>query len=266
MYAICATCGTQFAGTDREPEHCPICEDERQYIGPNGQQWTTLTAIQATHHNTLIPLEPGLHSILTEPRFPIGQRAHLIQSPGGNVLWDCIALIDDATVEAVRALGGISAIAISHPHYYTTMVEWAHTFGAPVYLHAADREWVMRPEASVSFWEGDTHPLWDGMMLIRGGGHYAGGTMLHWPTGVDGRGVLFTGDIIQVVADQRWVTFMWSYPNSIPLNATQVRGVVASVEPFAFDRIYGAFGGIVSPDAKGAVHRSADRYIEHITG
>src|SRR4051794_27263996 len=118
---ICVTCGTQFTETDGAPEHCPICEDERQYVGRNGQQWTTLAATQATHHNVVAALEPGLESIVTEPKFAIGQRAHLIQSPGGNVLWDCITLIDDATVAAVQARGGISAIAISHPHYYSTM-------------------------------------------------------------------------------------------------------------------------------------------------
>src|SRR4051794_27190430 len=190
MYAICVTCGTQFAETAHEPEHCPICDDERQYVGPHGQQWTTLTGLQSGHTNIIAALEPGVESIVTEPKVAIGQRAHLIQSPGGNVLWDCITLIDDATVAAVRARGGISAIAISHPHYYSTMAEWAHAFDAPVYLHAADAEWVMRPDPSVVFWEGETRPLWDGMTLIRGGGHYEGGTMLHWPAGADGAGVL----------------------------------------------------------------------------
>jgi hypothetical protein len=266
MNPICVTCGTEFSAAEHDPAHCPICEDERQYVGPNGQQWTTLDALQQKHRNQITDLEPGLVSILTEPKFAIGQRAHLIETPGGNVLWDCITLIDDETVAVVRERGGISAIAISHPHYYSTMVEWAHAFDAPVYLHAADREWVMRPDPSVRYWEGETHPLWDGLTLVRGGGHYEGGTMLHWPAGAAGAGVLFTGDIIQVVADRRWVTFMWSYPNSIPLNATAVQRVASSVEPFTFERIYGAFGGIVSPDAKGAVRRSADRYIAAITG
>jgi glyoxylase-like metal-dependent hydrolase (beta-lactamase superfamily II) len=266
MNPICVTCGTEFSAAERNPAHCPICDDERQYVGPNGQQWATLDALQQKHRNQFADLEPGLASIVTEPKLAIGQRAHLIQTPGGNVLWDCITLIDDETVAAVRERGGISAIAISHPHYYSTMVEWAHAFYAPVYLHAADREWVMRPDPSIRYWEGETHPLWDGLTLVRGGGHYEGGTMLHWPAGAEGAGVLFTGDIIQVVADRRWVTFMWSYPNSIPLNATAVQRVASSVEPFTFDRIYGAFGGIVSPDAKGAVRRSADRYIAAITG
>ena len=50
-------------------------------------------------------LEPGLTEIVTEPKFAIGQRALLVEAPGGNVLWDCVSLIDDATIAAVEALG-----------------------------------------------------------------------------------------------------------------------------------------------------------------
>ena len=39
---ICLTCGVQYAPSERPPERCPICEDERQYVGWQGQQWTTL--------------------------------------------------------------------------------------------------------------------------------------------------------------------------------------------------------------------------------
>ena len=68
-------------------------------------------------------LEPNLYSITTAPAFGIGQRAQLLRTPDGNILWDCIALIDRATVELIRAMGGVKGIAISHPHYYTTMTE-----------------------------------------------------------------------------------------------------------------------------------------------
>lgn len=267
MEAICVTCGTQFAATVEPPARCPICEDERQYIGHDGQQWTTLDDLKRDHRNTLAETEPGLTSIVTEPKFAIGQRAFLVQTPAGNVLWDCITLLDDATVAAVRARGGIAAIAISHPHYYSCMVEWSRAFGAPVYLHAADREWVMRPDASLIFWDEPARALLPGVTLIHGGGHFAGGAMLHWAAGAGGRGVLLTGDIIQVVADRRWVTFMYSYPNLIPLNAAAVRGIVAAVAPFSFDRIHNAFaGGTVASDAKGAVARSAARYCAAISG
>jgi hypothetical protein len=262
---LCVTCGTQFSPSANPPERCTICDEERQYVGLNGQQWTRLDDLKTGHHNEFIAMEPGLTAILTEPSFAIGQRAFLIESPGGNILWDCVALCDGASIARVRGRGGIAVIAISHPHYYTTMVEWAAEFNAPVYLHSADREWVMRPDSRLRFWEGETLPLHDGMMLIRAGGHFEGGTILHWPAGTGGKGALFTGDIIQVVLDRRWVSFMYSYPNLIPLSAAEVRRIAATAEPFDFDRIYGAFHPRqVETDGKGAIRRSVERYLRHL--
>lgn len=262
IHYLCVTCGTQFAATAEPPAHCPICEDERQYVGWGGQQWTTLAALQAERHNRIQDEEPNLTGIGTEPSFAIGQRALLVQTPEGNLLWDCISLIDAATIDAVRALGGLAAIAISHPHYYSSMVEWSRAFNAPIYLHAADRSHVMRPDAAIEFWQGETKPLFGGLTLIRCGGHFAGGTVAHWPGGAAGRGVLLVGDILTVVNDRRYVSFMYSYPNLIPLSAGQVRRVVAAVEPYAFDRLVGAWWDrVVAQDGKAAVQRSAERYI-----
>ena len=265
-HPLCAACGTQFPASDAPPDACPICQDERQYVAPGGQRWTSLEALRRTHRNCFQRLEPDLYGIGTEPRFAIGQRALLIRTPHGNVLWDCIALLDDATVDIVRALGGLAAIAISHPHYYTTMVEWAHAFDAPVLLHAADRAHVVRPDPSLRFWEGESRELADvgvdGVTLVRCGGHYAGGTVLHWAAGAEGRGALLTGDIVQVVPDTRWVSFMRSYPNLLPLDASRVRRIAAAVAPYAFDRLYGAWWDLhVTRDAHAAVARSADRYV-----
>ena len=251
---ICATCGVQFEPSAEAPKRCPICEDERQYVGWAGQRWTTLDELRRKHHNQVRD-DLGLIGIGTEPSFAIGQRALLVRSPAGNLLWDCITLIDDATVEAVRKLGGVQAIAISHPHYYSSMVEWSKAFDAPVFLHAADRRWVMRPDPCLEFWSGETKSLWDGTTLIRAGGHFDGGTVLHW--GDD----LLAGDIVQVAQDRRWVSFMYSYPNYIPLPATEIDGIVSALEPFDFDRVHGAWWDRnVSSDAKNAVRRSADRY------
>lgn len=259
---ICKTCGTQYADSAAPPARCPICEDERQYVGWDGQQWTTLAELQAEHRVEVWEEAPGLHGVGMNPNMMIGQRALLVPGEGGNVLWDCIPLIDDAAVEEVRKLGGLRAIAISHPHYYSAMVEWARTFDAPVYLHAADREWVQRPDPRIHFWEGETHDLGGGLTLIRCGGHFPGGTVLHWPQGAGGRGALLSGDIIDVAMDRGWVSFMYSYPNFIPLSAACVRRIVAAAEPFAFEQIYGAWTGrIVKADAKNVVRRSAERYI-----
>lgn len=259
---ICETCGTQFPESEEPPRECPICQDERQYVGHQGQRWTTLDALRSSHRNRIEPVAQGVFGIGSEPQFAIGQRALLVQSPHGNVLWDCVALLDDDTVRWVESLGGISAMAISHPHYYTTMVEWARTFDVPIHIHEADRRWVMRPDPSVHYWEGDVLPLQDDMDLVRLGGHFAGGQVLHWKGGAQGRGALLTGDIIQVVQDARWVSFMYSYPNLIPLSAQEVRRIADAVEPLDFEHIHGAWWGRhVLADAKGAVHRSADRYI-----
>ncbi|MBI5957866.1 MAG: MBL fold metallo-hydrolase [Chloroflexi bacterium] len=264
---ICATCGTQYPESPTPPEHCPICEDERQYVGAHGQQWTTLTALRANHRNIFREYEPNLVGIGTEPRFAIGQRALLIQAPGGNILWDCMTLLDEATIEAVTQLGGISAIAISHPHYYSSMVDWAHTFDVPIYLHTADRQHVMRPDSSISFWGGETKSLGEGITLINTGGHFEGATVLHWKQGAEGHGVLLSGDIVNVVQDRRYVSFMYSYPNQIPLPAKAIRRIVAALEPFEFERIYSAWWDTITPThGKAAVAFSAERYIKAIEG
>ena len=265
-HCICLTCGVQYAEQAEPPDRCLICTDDRQYVRPEGQAWTTLAEMRTNYANELRAIEPGLTGIVTAPKFAIGQRPLLVQTPGGNVLWDCISFIDDATVEAVNALGGIDAIAISHPHFYDSMIEWSRAFGgAPVYLHAADRQWVMRPDPAIVFWDGATHALSDEITLIRCGGHFPGSSVLHWSVGAEGRGVLLTADTIMVVADTRYVTFMHSFPNQVPLNAAAVQGIVDAIAPFNFDRIYsGWWEKVTAADGKRTVIRSAERYIRAI--
>lgn len=65
-----------------------------------------------------------LIGIRTEPQVAIGQTAYLVRTPEGNVLWDCITYLDDETVEAIKGLGGVKAIAISHPHFFSTHVAY----------------------------------------------------------------------------------------------------------------------------------------------
>lgn len=264
---ICRTCGTSFPETPDPPAHCPICENERQFVPPAGQSWTTPVDLAAAHVNAWRQLEPGLLEIHTWPEFGIGQRALLIRTPEGNVLWDCLALIDDATKAIIRGLGGLRAIAISHPHYYTRMQDWAAAFDASIHLHAADREWVMRADPSIRFWEGDRLDIGDGMTLLRLGGHFPGGTVLHWAEGGLDRGALLTGDVIQVAADTTRVSFLWSYPNMMPLAGRTVQQIASVLEPWEFERIYGAFTGReVMRDGKDVVARSAARYVELLEG
>jgi glyoxylase-like metal-dependent hydrolase (beta-lactamase superfamily II) len=265
---ICVQCGTQFDATGTAPSRCTICEDERQFVHYGGQEWTTLKQLAANHHNRFEDEAPQLLGIGTEPEFAIGQRALLLQSPGGNLFWDCISLLDDKTIAEVNARGGIRAIAISHPHFYSSMVEWADHFEAQIFLHAKDRQWVMRESPRIHFWEGTTLSLWDGLTLINCGGHFEGGTVLHWPAASrsgGSKGALVTGDIITVVQDRRYVSFMRSYPNLIPLEPAAIHRILETIEPFPFDEIYGGWWKAnVLSDAKVAVTRSAERYLRAI--
>jgi len=263
---ICTTCGHQFAESKEPPPHCPICEDERQFVNPEGQSWTTLDELAQEHHNVVKVLEPGLTGIGSEPRFAIGQRALLVQASKGNVLWDCVSLIDDATIAAIEALGGISSLAMSHPHLFGSMVEWSHAFGnAPIHLHIDHRRWVQRPDPVIEFWEGEIHELDQGVTLLRCGGHFKGSTVLLWPEGAEGLGALFSGDTLYVAPDRRHVSFMYSYPNFIPLAASTVDSIVDKVMALQFDRIYGDFFHLdIEADAKAALQRSRQRYKQAI--
>lgn len=259
---ICRACGTQYGETNSPPVECLICADPRQFVPPGGQQWTTLDELRGRHRNSWRSYERGLCGIGTTPEFAIGQRALLLQTESGNFLWDCISLLDDVTIQLVQSLGGLRGIAISHPHYYTTMVEWSRAFGnAPIYLHVADREWVMRPDRAIAFWSGDRIELAPGLTLLRCGGHFSGGTVLHWSSGAGGRGALLTGDIVQVTPDGR-VSFMFSYPNLTPLSASAVERIAATLEPLHYERIYGAWWDrVISQNGPAILAQSAARYL-----
>ncbi|WP_407178367.1 MBL fold metallo-hydrolase [Bradyrhizobium sp. STM 3562] len=261
----CFQCGAQFPESDKPPASCRICEDERQFVHWGGQKWLTREEL-AQSHQPVWRDDLGLVGIGLEPSFAIGQRALLIPERDGCVMWDCIPLATPAAVQHVRSLGGLKAIAISHPHYYGALADWSEAFGnAPVYLHADDRQWVTRPYQGIVSWSGETCRLSDDILLLRAGGHFAGGTVLHWRAGAAGRGALLTGDIAQVAMDRRFLSFMYSYPNYIPLNGEAVRSIAAKIAPLAFDRIYGAWWGRnIANGAKAAFDSSVQRYLSAI--
>jgi hypothetical protein len=261
---MCEQCGVQFAASDAPPKSCPICEDERQYVRWGGQAWTTMEKL-GQDHRLVIKNEGDVLGIGIEPHFAIGQRALLVETPDGNVLWDCVSLVNDDAVKTLRARGELKAMAISHPHYYSAIVEWSRAFGGiSIYIHADDRQWVTRPDPAIVLWTGETRSVLPDVTLIRCGGHFAGGMVCHWMR--RGRpGALLVGDIMQVVMDRKHVSFMYSYPNIWPLNARAVKRIAAAVEPFDYDEIYGAFWGRHIPgDGKAAVARSVRRYLDAI--
>lgn len=263
---ICATCAVQYPDTEGPPEACPICQDERQYVGSQGQRWTTAVDLARVHRTELREEEPDLVGVGLSPAFGIGQRALLVRTPHGNVLWDCLALVDDAARDRLLELGGIDAICMSHPHFYGANIDIADAFDARVLIPRADHQWVQRSSPRIELFDDDIQPV-PGLTLARIGGHFDGAAVLHWPAGSQGRGALLTGDTITVVQDPAWVSFMWSYPNLIPLDEPTVLGIAARVERFRFDRVYGGWWGrVVVEDGAGAIRRSADRYVARLRG
>ncbi len=243
-----------------------MCEDSRAFGRERGphQRWTTLAQLRTTHRNRILRIDDGIVSIQTEPQFSVGHHCLLVQGEAGNLLWDCISLIDDATIEAVRALGGISAIAISHPHFYGSMVEWSRAFGnVPIYVHAADREWILRPDPAVVLWEGAGLRLSPEFTLVHCGGHFDGAAVLHQAARGDRPGRLLTGDTIAILHDHENVTFMHNYPKRIPLPASAIHGIVEAIEPLEFDAIFGCWpADVIRAGGRAAVLRSADRQLQ----
>jgi hypothetical protein len=123
----------------------------------------------------------------------------------------------------------------------------------------------MRPDGAIRFWEGEEAEPVPGLKLIRVGGHFEGLQNLLWPGGAEGRGALFCGDMPMVAMDRRWLSFMYSYPNLIPLPPDEVRRIAGVLAGYEFDRLYGSWPNrVVESDAKAAVARSAERYLKQV--
>ncbi len=261
---ICATCGVEHA---ERAAVCAICADERQYVPPEGQRWTTLDELGAEGRRVEVAeLEPDLFGLTVTPKAGIGQTAKLVRTPSGNLLWDPIGFLDDGGVARVRELGGVAAIVASHPHMFGVQVEWSRALGgAPVLVAEKDRGWVARPDPAIAYWSG-RHEVLPGVTLAQPGGHFPGSAVAHWAAGAGGRGVLLSGDTVFANPDRASVAFLRSYPNHIPLSAAVVDRVARAVEEFDFDRLYGNFTIRIDADARAVVRRSADRHIAWVRG
>jgi glyoxylase-like metal-dependent hydrolase (beta-lactamase superfamily II) len=256
---LCKACGVQYPDSATPPKSCLICEDERQFVSKVGQRWVTPKELASERFNVFRRIAPGLFGISTTPQFAIGQRAFLIITPNGNVLWDCISLLDAATIELVQAVGGIRAIAVSHPHFYSAMATWGRTFDCPVMVHEADRKWVVAPDPCIKFWHGEVTEVMTGVSLHRLGGHFPGSSVLHWAD----RRILLSGDTVLVTWDRRHVAFMWSYPNYVPLPAEEAERIGRRLDALEFDALYSAFWdrGDIEQGAKAAVAESVERHV-----
>ncbi|KAI1850909.1 hypothetical protein JX266_003574 [Neoarthrinium moseri] len=270
-WLVCSTCGTQFPTSDAQAvKTCFICDDPRQFTPPTGQSFTTLDAVRSGHRNVFYPLpsgsatssagqDPDFVSIVTEPKFAIGQRAVLVKTPHGNVLWDCVTLLDEETIERITGLGGLKAIVISHPHYYSAHVEWARAFQCPVYLADEDREWTTQSSSYQSFIteaELDLPVAGEsaGVRVLKLGGHFPGSlvllykgrllvadTLITTPAGLGSWEANALGEARERPKGLNSYGFMWSIPNMIPLPPAEMERMWAILNKYSFVSSHGAF-------------------------
>jgi len=271
---ICATCGNHYPDSEHPPASCTICSDERQWVPPSGQRWTTHDELAAApgpgdraeqRHSEFWEVEPGLTGVRVTPDVGIGQRALLVRTDQGNLLWDPPGFVDDEAIEQVRGRGGLRAVTASHPHFYGAMATWARAFGAGILVNEADASWVTEPDPAIRTWSGRLEAL-PGVTLVQCGGHFPGSAVVHWAEGAGGAGALLAGDTIFVTPGEDRLTFIWSAPNRLPLPEPMIRGILEAVRPFPFDRIYGGWAPTIGSGARQLLEASADRYIQFLRG
>ncbi|KAI0102714.1 beta-lactamase-like protein [Nemania sp. FL0031] len=260
-WLVCKTCGTQFPTDDkRKVTTCLICDDPRQYVPPSGQSFVSLDALRSSGHKnvfTPMPVDPErLIAINSQPKVAIGQRAILVRTPHGNLLWDCVTLLDRETIARVHDLGGLKAIVISHPHYYSTHLEWARAFDCPVYLATEDREWLTQHDAKQQVFITETETDVFGTKVLKLGGHFPGSlvmlfedklliadTFFATPSGLGNWHVDALGAERERPRGMSSFSFMWSYPNMIPLGPDALQQMWAVLKKYEFSSTHGAFPG-----------------------
>lgn len=260
---ICAACGTEFPADNAIPGLCPICNDDRQFIPEKGQRWTSLTELSDNYTVAFRKINDNLHELKMSPSFAIGQRTFLILSPGGNILWDCIPLLNESTIDFIRSKGGLKAIVFSHPHYYSTMNQWAEVFNCPVYIHRDDEQWIMNKGSYIQLWSGNEKTLWDNIRVINIGGHFPGSSILHIPS-MSSRGTVLCGDTLYISPSKRHIAVMYSYPNHIPLPPKEMDRIKELLSHIEFDTLYGAFEfQNLTEDVQLILSNSMKKYTDH---
>lgn len=261
MKKLCTACGTQFPVNFLD-EFCSTCVEERQSIPATGQSWTTHTQLLQTHHTKIVKLKENLYEIVVSPKFAIGQRALLVLSESGNVLWDCIPLLDQNVIDFINEKGGLKAIAISHPHYYSNMNDWTQQFDCPVYLHHTDKKHIADFGKNIQLWSGSTLELWDDIRIENIGGHFDGSSIL-WMKNLYNEGTILCGDTMYLSPSLKHFAIMYSYPNRMPLPLSEILRIKSRFEEISFDEVYGFYSyQNLSSNVKEIFTNSINRYLK----
>lgn len=260
MKKLCTACGTQFPESYQK-DLCAICTEERQYIPATGQSWTTHENLLKTHKIRIVKINENLYEIVITPKFAIGQRAFLVLSKEGNILWDCIPLLDQNIIDFINQKGGIKAIAISHPHYYSNMNDWAQQFDCPIYIHNRDKDYISDHGKYIRLWSDKSLQLWDNISIENIGGHFDGSSVL-LSRNLSKEGTLLCGDTMYLSPSMKHFAIMYSYPNRMPLPKSEILRIKDRLNELNFDTVYGFYSyQNLTTDVKKILDNSIKRYL-----
>ncbi len=235
--SICTACGTKCSEEIMLPQFCPICEDDRQYVPDGIQTWTSSAELAKNYRVEIREINEHLYELKVSPEFAIGQRALLVLAPDGNILWDCLPLLDKTAIEFIKSKGGLKAIVFSHPHFYSNMKDWANEFDCPIYIHEADEQWIFDKTEQIKLWSGLEKNLWNSIKIHNISGHFAGSSILHVPF-LSPEGTILCGDTFVVSPSKKHLAVMHSYPNKIPLPISEIERVKERIKLVKFDTLH----------------------------
>ncbi|WP_257668709.1 hypothetical protein [Parapedobacter tibetensis] len=170
-------------------------------------------------------------------------------------------MLDEETIRFISSKGGLSAIAFSHPHYYSNMNDWAKVFDCPIYIHQADEQYIMDKSEYIHLWEGEEIPLWDDLKLVNIGGHFEGSSVL-LISEPSKKGVILCGDTMYLSPSKNHFALMYSYPNRMPLPISEIKRIKQRLDTLDFNSVYGFYSyQNVIGTAKEILEASVKRYL-----
>ncbi len=102
---VCEHCG--FWQRHFAPAACPVCEDFRHPLPPDGWRFADAPAMTARVRCRVEHPLPGLVAVTADGAPGIGQSGYVLVTPHGNVAFEGAAWYDDDALDALAALGGV---------------------------------------------------------------------------------------------------------------------------------------------------------------
>lgn len=191
---VCTNCGF-WQKFFEMPSYCPVCVDYRHVLPANGWSFSGLEEARGLGRSLFEEIEAGIFRYGTETPLGISPLGYVVVRPDGNVGFEGTGWYDDAALEHIESIGGISYLSASHPHSYGALWQLRERFEPEVILQADDLVWATAFPPTWTF--DDRLRIGDDVELIRTGGHFAGHTILN----LSERGIVFAGDALKFEID-----------------------------------------------------------------